>query len=490
MTDHFDTLIIGAGLSGIGAAVHHMRDCPDRSYVVLEMRADMGGTWDLFRYPGIRSDSDMHTLGYDFKPWTDGKAIADGPSILKYIKETAKEYGVEDHIRFNAKVVSMDWQTDTARWRVTYAAPDGSTSVLTTNFIISAPGYYKYDQGYNPHFEGREDFTGDIIHPQHWPEDLDVTGKRVVVIGSGATAVTLVPTLADTAEHVTMLQRSPTWIATRPDTDMIANILRKILPQKAAYKLTRAKNIAYSRYIYNTAQKKPKDMGDYLLKQIKKELGPDFDVETHFTPNYNPWDQRLCLVPNADLFKAMKAGRADVVTDHIERFTADGILLKSGETLPADIIVTATGLNVHVGGGAVIFVDGIQQDLGKAFGYRGLMYSDVPNLVSIFGYTNASWTLRADLISRFGCRLMNHMDTNGYASVTPRAPDDLIARPWIDFEAGYITRVVDELPKQGHRDPWQNRQDYKFDKVTLMQDSVEHDGLEFAALPHSDARAA
>jgi cation diffusion facilitator CzcD-associated flavoprotein CzcO len=480
MTEHFDTLIIGAGLSGIGAAVHHNRECPNRSYVILEMRENMGGTWDLFRYPGIRSDSDMQTLGYDFKPWTNPKAIADGPAILKYIKETAQEYGVEDHIRFSAKVVALDWHSDTSRWHVTYASPDGSTSELTANFIISAPGYYQYDKGHDPHFDGREDFTGEIIHPQHWPEDTDVKGKRIVVIGSGATAVTLVPTLAQTAEHVTMLQRSPTWIATRPDTDWVANALRKILPEDTAYKITRAKNITYNRYVYNMAQKKPKKTGDYLLKQIRKELGPDFDVETHFTPNYNPWDQRLCLVPNADLFQAMKAGTASVVTDHVDRFVADGILLKSGEHLPADIIVTATGLRVHVGGGASISIDGEAQDLAKAFGYRGLMYSDVPNLVSIFGYTNASWTLRADLISRFGCRLMNYLDENNLSHVTPRAPEDLIPRPWIDFEAGYIQRVVDDLPKQGHRDPWQNKQDYKFDKATLLQAAVEHEGLEFA----------
>ncbi len=489
MTEHFDTLIIGAGLSGIGAACHHQRDCPNRTYIILEARTRMGGTWDLFRYPGIRSDSDMHTLGYDFKPWTDAKAIADGPAILSYIQETAAEFGVEDHIRYDARVVAMDWNSDAAHWHVTYQSESGATSQMTANFIISAPGYYRYDEGHNPHFEGREDFTGDIIHPQHWPEDYEYSGKKIVVIGSGATAVTLVPSLAETAAHVTMLQRSPTWIASRPDTDWVANTLRKILPENAAYAVSRAKNIAYTRFIYNTAQKKPKKVGDHLLKLIRKELGPDFDVEKHFTPNYNPWDQRLCLVPNADLFKAMKVGKADVVTDHIERFVPEGIKLKSGEILEADLIVTATGLQVVFAGQAKLSIDGGEKNLGETFAYRGLMFSDVPNLVSIFGYTNASWTLRADLISRFSCRLMNHMDAQNLDYVVPKAPADLKANPFIDFEAGYITRVVEELPKQGDRDPWRNRQDYRFDKSVLLRDAESHEGLEFGRKFKQDAAA-
>ncbi len=481
MDEHFDTVIIGAGLSGIGAACHLRRECPSRSFVILEARARMGGTWDLFRYPGIRSDSDMHTLGYDFKPWTGGKVIADGPAILDYIKETAAEFQVEDHIRYNRKVIAMDWSSGEARWRLTLAEPDGAITMLTANFVISAAGYYDYDKGHDPHFDGREDFKGDIIHPQHWPENYDVTGKKIVVIGSGATAVTLVPNLAETAAHVTMLQRSPTWIASQPDTDWIANILRKILPSKLAYKLTRAKNIAYTRFIYSRAQTKPKKVGEYLLNKIRKELGEDFDVETHFTPRYNPWDQRLCLVPNSDLFKAMRAGQASVVTDHIERFVDGGVLLKSGETLPADLIVTATGLEVVFAGASEISVDGAVQDLSQKFGYYGLMFSDIPNLTAIFGYTNASWTLRADLISRFSCRLMNHMDERGLDGVTPRAPEDLTARPWLDFEAGYIKRVVDKIPKQGDRDPWQNKQDYKFDKAVLLTSALENAALEFTS---------
>jgi len=481
MIEHFDTVIMGAGLSGIGAACHHRRECPNRSFVVLEARAQMGGTWDLFRYPGIRSDSDMHTLGYDFKPWTDGKAIADGPAILDYIKETAAEFGVEKHIRYDRRVTVMDWNSKQARWHLTLTSKAGETFMVTANFIISAAGYYNFDEGHNPHFDGRDDFAGDIIHPQHWPEDYDVSGKTIVVIGSGATAVTLVPNLAQTANHVTMLQRSPTWIASRPDTDKIANILRKILPETFAYRVTRAKNIAYTRFIYQSAQKKPKKMGDLLLKKIRKELGPDFDVETHFTPNYNPWDQRLCLVPNSDLFKAMKAGKASVVTDHIDRFVKDGVRLKSGKTLPAELIVTATGLNVVVGGQAEILLDGVVKNLADSFGYYGLMFSDIPNMVSVFGYTNASWTMRADLISRFGCRVMNYMDEKGLDTVTPRAPDDLVARQFIDFEAGYIKRVADKLPKQGDRDPWQNRQDYKFDKRVLMASALENDELVFTS---------
>jgi len=479
MGEHFDTVIIGAGLSGIGAACHHMRDCPDKSFIILEAREHMGGTWDLFRYPGIRSDSDMYTLGYDFKPWTNPKAIADGPAILDYIRETAAEFGVEDHIRYQARVTTLNWNSRTARWHVTTRLANDETVELTANFIISASGYYCYEEGHNPHFDGREDFTGEIIHPQHWPDNYDYSGKRIVVIGSGATAVTLVPSLAEKAAHVTMLQRSPTWIASRPDTDWVANLLRKILPEQAAYKLSRAKNIAYARYVYTLSQKKPKKMGDYLLKLIRKELGSDFDVETHFTPDYNPWDQRLCAVPNNDLFKAMKAGRAQVVTDQIDRFTADGIQLTSGEVLEADLIVTATGLKVVFAGQATLLMDGQPVDLSATYGYRGLMFSDVPNLVSIFGYTNASWTLRADLISRFACKMINHLSVKGADYVVPRAPNDLTSRAWLDFEAGYIQRVVGDLPKQGHKDPWQNLQDYKFDKSVLLRDASEHEALEY-----------
>ena len=483
MVEHFDTVIIGAGLSGIGAACHHRRDCPSRSFAVFEARARMGGTWDLFRYPGIRSDSDMFTLGYDFKPWTEGKAIADGPAILNYIKETAAEHGIDEHIRYDRRVVAMDWKSSEGHWRLSLENSAGESFELTANFILSASGYYRYDKGHLPHFDGREDFSGEIIHPQHWPENFDVSGKRIVVIGSGATAVTLVPSLAKTAAHVTMLQRSPTWIASLPDTDWIANLLRKLLPATLAYRLTRAKNIAYRSYIYKKSRAKPKEVGVYLKKLIRKELGEDYDVETHFSPRYAPWDQRLCLAPNSDLFKAMKAGKASVVTDHVERFTQSGVLLKSGETLEADLIVTATGLELVLAGQAKVLIDGREQNLAESFGYYGLMLSGIPNMVSIFGYTNASWTLRADLISRFGCRLMNHMDARGLDIVTPHAPEGMNPRPWIDFDAGYFKRVADMLPKQGDRDPWQNRQDYKFDKRVLGKAAVENEGLVFSSSP-------
>ena len=481
MVEHFDTVIIGAGLSGIGAACHHRRECPNRSFIVLEARSRMGGTWDLFRYPGVRSDSDMFTLGYDFKPWTEGKAIADGPAILNYIKETAAEHQIEDHIRYDRKVVSMDWQSALGHWTLSLENAAGERFELTVNFILSAAGYYRYDQGYTPHFDGRETFGGDIIHPQHWPENYDVRGKRIVVIGSGATAVTLVPSLAKTAAHVTMLQRSPSWIASQPDRDWIANILRKILPATLAYRLTRAKNIAYSRYIYRKSRTSPQKVGTFLKQRIRKELGEDYDVETHFSPRYDPWDQRLCLVPNNDLFNVIKTGQAAVVTDQIARFTEDGILLQSGDQLKADVIVTATGLDVVANGQAKILIDGEAKNLAESFGYYGLMYSGVPNFVSIFGYINASWTLRADLISRFSCRLINHLDANGLDIVTPQAPEDMAARPWIDFGAGYFTRVAHELPKQGDRDPWQNRQDYKFEKRVLRKAAVENEGLVFSA---------
>ena len=483
MVEHFDTVIIGAGLSGIGAACHLRRDCPNRSFVVLESRSRMGGTWDLFRYPGIRSDSDMYSLGYDFKPWTDGKTIADGPSILNYIKETAAEHGIDAHIRYDRRVVAMDWKSSEGHWHLSLQNSAGETFEVTANFLLSAAGYYSYETGYTPHFEGREEFGGDIIHPQHWPEDYDVSGRRIVVIGSGATAVTLVPSLAKTAAHVTMLQRSPTWIASQPDTDRIANVLRKILPAKLAYRVTRAKNIAYQRFTFNRSRSKPEKMGNFLKKRIRKELGAEYDVEAHFSPRYAPWDQRLCLVPNSDLFKAINAGKASVATEHIERFTQSGVLLKSGEMLEADLIVTATGLELVMAGQAKISVDGAEKNLAESFGYYGLMLSDIPNLISIFGYTNASWTLRADLISRFGCRLMNHMDEAGVNIVTPRAPEGMTARPWLDFDAGYFKRAADALPKQGDRDPWQNRQDYKFDKRVLGKAAVENEGLVFSSSP-------
>jgi len=456
---HFDLLIIGAGLSGIGAACHFTRDCPGKTYAVLEMRPRMGGTWDLFKYPGIRSDSDMHTLGYDFAPWTSPKAIADGPDILTYINKTARDFGVDKRIRYDSRAVQADWDSETARWTVTSENPQtGETTQLSCNFLSMCPGYYKYDKGHRPDFAGEEDFKGPIIHPQHWPENLDYGGKKIIVIGSGATAVTLIPQLAKTASHVTMLQRSPTYVASRPDQDKIANFLRVIFPEDLAYKLTRKKSIAYSAYTYNLAQKKPQKIKDHLRKMALKDLGKDYDVDTHFNPSYNPWDQRLCLVPNSDMFHAIREGRADVVTNTIERFTQNGIRLTSGEELTADIIVTATGIEVIAFGEVKLTVDGTEVPPHETYGYKGMMFSRVPNMTSVFGYTNASWTLRADLISRYMCRLINYMDAHGFDMALPTAPEGMERRPWIDFGAGYIQRVIHEMPSQGDRSPGTNIQ--------------------------------
>ena len=390
MTDHFDVLIVGAGLSGIGAAVHLQRDCPGRTFALLERRAAIGGTWDLFRYPGIRSDSDMFTLGYRFKPWTAAKSIADGPSILSYVQETAAEHDVTRHVRFDHKVTAASWSSETARWTVTAATGDGTTT-LTCNFLYMCSGYYSYDEGHRPEFAGEADFAGTIVHPQFWPADLDYAGKRVVVIGSGATAVTLVPEMAKTASHVTMLQRSPTYVISRPGNDALADTLRKWLPAKLAYSLIRFKNVGWGMYFYRMTRKQPAKVRDLLLGGVRQELGPDYDVATHFTPRYNPWDQRLCLVPDADLFAAIRSGSASVVTDTVERFTPGGIRLASGAELPADVVVTATGLKLIALGGMSVTVDGAAIKPGDCIAYKGMMFSNVPNLALSLGYINASW---------------------------------------------------------------------------------------------------
>jgi len=391
-TEYVDVVIVGAGLSGIGAACHLSEKCPGKSYAILESRDAMGGTWDLFRYPGIRSDSDMHTLGYNFKPWLAEKAIADGPSILQYVKDAAAEHLVDKHIRYQHKVKRASWSSDEAAWTIEAEhGESGNIILIRCGFILMCSGYYNYQHGYLPEFRGRERFSGDIVHPQHWSEDLDYKGKRVVIIGSGATAMTLVPEMAKQADHVVMVQRSPTYVVSLPDTDRIANFLRKILPEKAAYAITRWKNVRYQQFVYGRSRSAPEKVKKQLLKMVRKELGPDYDIDKHFTPSYGPWDQRLCLIPNSDLFQAINSGKASVATDEIESFTENGLLLKSGEELPADIIVTATGLNLLVLGGAEFVVDGRQIDFSETFSYKAMMYSDVPNLVSTFGYINASW---------------------------------------------------------------------------------------------------
>ncbi|BBM83422.1 flavin-containing monooxygenase [Candidatus Uabimicrobium amorphum] len=481
-TNFFDVIIVGAGLSGIGMACHLQQNCPGKTYAILEGRGDMGGTWDLFRYPGIRSDSDMHTLGYNFKPWRAAKAIADGPDILSYIKETAKEHNVEAHIHFNHMVKTANWSDESCTWELEIDH-QGEKVKMSCNFLSMCSGYYSYKQGHSPKFPHSEDFTGQIIHPQQWPEDLDYANKKVVVIGSGATAITIVPSMAETAEHVTMLQRSPTYIVSRPSKDIIANFLRKILPEKLAYAITRWKNVFIQRFYFKRARNRPQKTKDFLLKMTKKALGNDYDVDKHFSPHYKPWDQRVCLVPDGDLFKTIKSGKVSVETDTITRFTPNGILLDSGKELPADIIVTATGLSLIACGGIELFMNGEKLNFSDTYTYRGLMYSDVPNFTLTFGYVNASWTLRADIIAGYICRIINHMDHKKATRCTPRLrkeDENMASRPFIEgFTSGYLLRVMDDLPKQGSHEPWTNPQDYKYEKAIFSKSDVEDGVLTF-----------
>jgi monooxygenase len=479
--EHFDVLIVGAGISGIGAGCHLQKRCPGKSYAILEGRADIGGTWDLFRYPGIRSDSDMYTLGYSFRPWTQPKAIADGPAILEYLKDTAKTYGIDQHIRFGHRVKSAAWSSQDARWTVeAERGPQREPVRFTCNFLFMCSGYYNYAEGYTPQFPGTETFAGRIVHPQKWTEDIDYAGKRVVVIGSGATAVTIVPEMAKTAAHVTMLQRSPTYVISLPAEDFIANGLRRVLPLKLAYLLTRWKNVLFGMLFFQLSRRRPEIIKKLIFSGVRKALGPDYDVGTHFTPRYNPWDQRLCLVPNGDLFEAIKGGRVDVVTDQIETFTPQGIALRSGKQLDADLIVTATGLNLQLLGGVQVSVDGREVALSRTLNYKGMMFSDVPNLASSFGYTNASWTLKCDLTCEYVCRLLNYMEKYGYRQCTPRNVDpSLIEEPWIDFSSGYVQRSLHTLPKQGSKLPWKLHQNYAFDIMMLRYGRLDDGVMEF-----------
>jgi monooxygenase len=480
-SEHFDVLIVGAGLSGIGAGYHLQEKCPGKSYVILEGRGCIGGTWDLFRYPGIRSDSDMFTLGYSFRPWTEPKAIADGPRILNYVRETATDAGIDEKIRFNHSVKRASWSSQDARWtveaerRVGEGGPE--TVRFTCNFLFMCSGYYKYQEGYTPEFAGTSDFVGRIVHPQKWPEDLDYAGKRVVVIGSGATAVTLVPEMAKTASHVTMLQRSPTYVVARPAEDALANKLRRNLSAKLAYHMIRWRNVLFGMFFFQLSRRNPEKVKRMIRRGVKAALGENYDIETHFTPRYNPWDQRLCLVPDGDLFKAIKDNSASVVTNQIERFTSSGIKLTDGSELEADIIVTATGLVLQVLGGLEVSVDGRTVDFSKTLNYKGMMYSDVPNMASAFGYTNASWTLKCDLTCEYVCRLINYMDRRGYKQCVPHNVDTSITElPSLDFSSGYVQRSIAKMPKQGSKRPWRLYQNYALDIVSLRFGKVD-DGV-------------
>jgi len=481
VAEEVDVLIVGAGLSGIGSARHLQRECPDRSFVLLESRDALGGTWDLFRYPGIRSDSDMYTLGYTFKPWPERKALADGPSILRYIRETATETGVDRRIRYRHKVTSAAWSSKSSTWTVVVERADTADTVeFTCRFLMFCSGYYDYDAGYTPEFAGMGEFTGTLIHAQHWPENLDYQGKRVVVIGSGATAVTLVPELARHTAKTIMLQRSPTYIASLPEEDPWSAFLHGKLPESWVFRIIRWKRVLLQTYVFKLSRKRPQMVKKFLLDQVRKELGDDYDVKKHFTPSYNPWDQRLCAVPEGDLFAAIREQRAEVVTDTIDRFTERGLLLHSGQELEADIIVLATGLNMKFIGGATLSVDGKAINPSELFVYRGMMLADVPNLVQVFGYTNSSWTLKSDLTGQFVCRLLNHMRRTGATMAVPRMPAGGVeAEPMLDFNSGYILRAIDKFPKQGKYLPWRVYQNYIVDFINLRLRPLKDKVLQF-----------
>jgi cation diffusion facilitator CzcD-associated flavoprotein CzcO len=480
--EHVDVLIVGAGLSGIGAAHHLQADSPGKTYAILEARDGIGGTWDLFRYPGIRSDSDMFTLGYSFRPWEEAKAIADGPSILSYVRDTAREGGIDRNIRFGHRVLRAEWSTADARWTVEAERTDTQETVrLTCGFVFMCSGYYRYDEPYMPEFEGIERFAGRIVHPQNWSDDIDYGGKRVVVVGSGATAVTLVPAMAEHAAHVTMLQRSPSYVLSLPGSDPFANLVRRVLPPKVAYSVVRWKNVLLTTLFFQLSRRRPKLVKSLIRKGVEKALPPGYDIDTHFKPRYDPWDQRVCLVPDGDLFEAIGKGRASVVTDQIDTFTETGLRLASGAELEADLVVTATGLNLLALGGMQIAVDGRDVVLPETVGYKGMMLAGVPNLAIALGYTNASWTLKCDLTCEYVCRLLNHMDEHGYRQCTARNRDpELPTQPFIDLTAGYVQRSIDQFPKQGLKAPWRLYQNYARDILMLRFGALTDDAMEFS----------
>jgi len=483
--EHVDVLIVGGGLSGVGAACHLRMKCPGKTFAILEARDAIGGTWDLFRYPGVRSDSDMFTLGYSFRPWKQAKSIADGPAIRSYINETADDYGVRDAIRLNHRVVSADWASEEARWTVEVARTDtGETVQMTCGFLYACTGYYRYDEGFTPDFPGRERFKGEIIHPQHWPEGYDYSGKRLVVIGSGATAVTLVPAMADRAAHVTMLQRSPSYVVSLPGRDPLARLLRRVLPTKVVYPIVRWKNVLIAMAFFQLSRRRPQLVKGLIRRSVERQLPAGYDVETHFRPRYNPWDQRVCLVPDGDLFEVLSDGRASIMTGRIETFTETGIELTSGEELAADVIITATGLDLLALGGISLTVDGELVGLPDKVAYKGMMLSGVPNLAVALGYTNASWTLKCDLCSHYVCRLLNFMDEHGYDQCMPLEPDPSLPRePFIDFNSGYVVRAIHKFPKQGPDRPWRLYQNYPRDVRLLKHGELLDDGIAFSRAP-------
>ncbi|TNF17990.1 MAG: NAD(P)/FAD-dependent oxidoreductase [Pseudomonadales bacterium] len=481
--EHLDVLIIGAGLSGIGAACHLKRLCADKRFAILEGRQAMGGTWDLFRYPGIRSDSDMYTLGYNFRPWSDPQAIADGPSIRRYIEDTAREQGVDRLIRYQHRVLEANWCSASATWQLRVQRGDEDEPLrMSCRFLMMCTGYYRYEAGYTPAFAGREAYRGTFIHPQSWPQGFDCSGKRVLVIGSGATAVTLVPALAEAGAQVTMLQRSPSYVINLPQRDALSNALRRVLPETWVYRLARGRNVTLQLIFYKLAKRFPGLVRRVLLGLVRRQLGT-VDPQ-HFSPSYKPWDQRVCAVPDGDLFRVLRQGKAQVVTAEIERFTAHGVRLSNGEELEAEVVVSATGLQLQLFGGIAVSVDGVPFEAPKSMGYRGIMLRDLPNLAVVMGYTNASWTLKADLSSEYFCRLIRHMDATGMRQVTPRDGDGQVRpQPFLDLQSGYIERAAHLLPAQGDRVPWKLHQNYLLDLLQLRYGRLEDDYLVFSAEP-------
>ncbi len=477
-TTYFDTIIIGAGISGISAAHYLQTDCPKKTYTILEGRKNIGGTWDLFRYPGIRSDSDMYTFGFAFKPWVNPKIIAPREDIMQYLEETVREEGMDQHIRFEHKLLNASWSSETATWLLNVSTPDSVNPIIfTCSFLSLCMGYYDFENGYTPVFAGKEDFKGLIVHPQKWDEKLDYNNKKVVVIGSGATAMTIIPNLAKKAAHVTLLQRSPTYVVAQPDVDDLAVWINNNLPQKIAHRINRFRKILFQRFSYAFSRAFPETMKKVLRKKLVEELGKEFDIDKHFKPSYNPWDQRLCLVPNGDIFEAIRTNKTSVVTDHIEKFTEQGIMLVSGECLEADIIVTATGLNAQFFNNVEFKIDGEPVDFTKKVCYKSVMFDGIPNMTYAFGYTNASWTLKCDMTNQYTCRLINYMEKNGYKQCMPiQKNPNMVLKPFLDFSPGYVMRVIDKMPKMGDEKPWKIEQNYFYDKKMFEKGSI-NDGI-------------